>query len=155
MTFRVDPETHLAVEMRTTEKYFSDDPTVERTDAIDYPEGGPADVYALGVPRDTKVIDRRRARTKDGKEIKDFLEAYVRARGKPLEPFTATVLGSAPGKDFSDVMWAFRGKSAGEKVQVEEVDFEQLTGFASCGPGSSLFRRTGTRRPGGGGKSRG
>jgi hypothetical protein len=129
VTFRVDPETQLAVEMRSTEKYFSDDPAVERTYAIDYPETGPADIYALGVPRDAKVVDRRRARTKDGKEIKDFLEAYVKARSKPLEPFTATVLSSAPGKAFNDVLWAFRGKGAGEKVQVEEVDFEQLTAF--------------------------
>jgi hypothetical protein len=129
VTFRVDPETHLAVEMRSTEKYSSDDPMVERTYAIDYPEAGPADVYALGVPRDAKAIDRRRARTRDGKEIKDFLEAYVKARGKPLEPFTATVLSWAPRKDFSDVLWAFRGKLTGQEAQVEEVDFEQLTGF--------------------------
>jgi hypothetical protein len=53
----------------------------------------------------------------------------VKARSKPLEPFTATVLSSAPEKDFSDVMWAFRGKGAGEETKVEEVDFEQLTGF--------------------------
>jgi hypothetical protein len=127
VTFRVDPQTQLAVQMRSTEKYSSDDPAVERTYAIDYPEAGPGDVYALGVPRDAKVVDRRRARTKDGKEIKEFLAAYVRARSKPLGPFTATVLSSAPGKDFSDVLWAFRGKGAGEKAQVEEVDPEQLT----------------------------
>ena len=53
----------------------------------------------------------------------------MKARSKPLEPFTATVLSSAPMKDFSDVLWGFRGKIAGEKVQVEEVDFEQLMGF--------------------------
>ena len=55
VTFRVDPETHLAVEMRSTEKYSWNDPAVERTYAIDYPEAGPADVYALGAPRDAKV----------------------------------------------------------------------------------------------------
>jgi hypothetical protein len=129
VTFRVDPETQLAVEMRSTEKYSSDDPTVERAYAIDYPEAGPADVYALGVPSDAKVIDRRRARTRDGKEIKAFLEAYVQARSKPLEPFTATVLSSAPRKDFSDVLWAFRGRDSREGEKAEEVDFEQLTGL--------------------------
>jgi hypothetical protein len=100
VTLRVDLETQVAVEMRSTEKYSSDDPTVERVYAIDYPEAGPADVYALGVPRDANVVDRRHARTNDSKEIRDFLEAYVQARGKPLEPFKATVLIWAPSSNW-------------------------------------------------------
>jgi len=129
VTFRVDPKTQLPVEMRSTEKYSSDDPTGERIYAIDYPEAGPSDVYALGVPRNAKVIDRRRARTETKKEIKEFLAAYVQARTKPLGRFTTTVLKSVPGKDFSDIYGAFRGKGDGEVMQVEEIDFEQLLAF--------------------------
>jgi hypothetical protein len=129
VTFRVDPETKLPVEMRSTEQFSPNDPTVERVYAIDYPEAGPADVYALGVPRDAQVIDRRHARTKDGKEIQDLLDAYVKARGKPLERYKVTALGELPPKGFSDVFRAFRENTAGEEVQLEEVDFEQLSEF--------------------------
>ena len=50
VTFRVDRTTQLPVEMRSTEKFASNDPTDERIYAIDYPETGPSDIYALGVP---------------------------------------------------------------------------------------------------------
>ena len=129
VTFRVDRTTQLPVEMRSTEKFASNDPTDERIYAIDYPETGPSDIYALGVPRDAKVVDRRRARIKTSKDIKEFLAVYERDRSKPLEPFTMTVLRSDPQKNFSDIYSAFRGKRAGEEMQVEEIDFEQLTTF--------------------------
>ncbi len=129
VTFRVDPKTQLPVEMRSTEKFSSNDPVDERIYAIDYPETGPGDIYALGVPRDTKVVDRRQAVVKTPKEIKDFLAAYVEARKKPLEPFTTTVLMSDPEKDFSDIHRAFRSNGDGDGMQVEEVDFEQLMEF--------------------------
>jgi len=125
VTFRVDPKTRLPVEMRSTEKFAGDDPAGERTYAIDYPEAGPSDVYALGVPRDAKVVDRRRARVRTPKEIKDFLAAYVKARARPLERFTTTVLRSDPQMNFTDIQSAFR-VGAGEDVPFEEVDFGQL-----------------------------
>jgi hypothetical protein len=115
--------------MRSTEKYSSDDPAGQRIYAIDYPEAGPSDVYALGVPRDAKVVDRRRARVETSKEIKAFLEAYVQARKKPLEPLAMTVLKSGPRNDSSDIYSAFRAKSDGEEIQVEEIDVEQLMAF--------------------------
>jgi hypothetical protein len=126
VTFRVDPETQLPVEMRSTEQHSPNDPTDERIYAIDYPDVGPADVYDLDVPRDAKVVDRRGARTEDRWELNALLSTYVQARMKPLEPFTATVLHSYPEKAFSDLLGAFRGKDDGREVQVEEVDFEQL-----------------------------
>jgi hypothetical protein len=129
VTFRIDPKTQLPVEMRSTEKYSSDDPAEERTYTFDYPEAGPADVYALGVPRDAQVVDRRGARIKTAQEIKDFLAAYVEARRKPLEPYTATVLKSDPRANFSDILTAFRTTGEGEAQRVEEVDFEPLMAF--------------------------
>jgi len=129
VTFRVDPQTRLPVEMRSTEKYSSYDSASERIYAIDYPEAGPSDVYALGVPRDAKVVDRRRAKVQNSKEIKDFLAAYVQAREKPLAPFRMTVLKSGPGKDFSDIYSAFRANDDGKEMQVDEIDFEQLMAF--------------------------
>jgi hypothetical protein len=126
VTFRVDPQTQLPVEMRSTEKYSADDPASERTYVIDYPEAGPSDVYALGVPRDAKVVDRRRAHVQTTEEIKDFLAAYVQARAKPLAPYRMTVLKSGPGRDFSDIYSVFRVKDDADQLQVEEIDFEQL-----------------------------
>ncbi len=129
MTFRVDPKTQLPVEMRSTEKFSSNDPAVERIFALDYPEAGPSDIYALGAPPDAQVVDRRRAKVETPAEIKEFLAAYVEARRKPLEPFTTTVLMSVPRMDFSDIFGAFRGNDDGQESRVEEVDIEELMEF--------------------------
>lgn len=32
---------------------------------VDYPEVGPKDIYALGVPRDAKIVDLTAAKNKD------------------------------------------------------------------------------------------
>ncbi len=52
MTFLIDPQTHLPQSMAGR---FGKD-LIEFT--FDYPENGPGDVYALGVPKDTKLVDR-------------------------------------------------------------------------------------------------
>ncbi len=55
-TLRVDPETRLPVHL----VFASADDTAETvTWEFDYPQSGPADVYALGVPEDTRVVDLR------------------------------------------------------------------------------------------------
>src|SRR5258708_17407245 len=115
--------------MRSTEKFSANDPADERIYAIDYPETGPSDIYALGVPRDAMVVDRRRAKVKTPKEIKEFLAMYVKARLRPLEPFTMTALVSDPRTDFSDIRTAFRANGGGDEMQVEEVDVEHLMEF--------------------------
>ena len=65
MTFRVDPQSRLVVEMRSTERLLSNDTAEVRTYAVDYPESGPDDIHALGVPRNAVIVDRRRARSRD------------------------------------------------------------------------------------------
>jgi|GEM_PF-4876848 len=52
MTFYVDPQTHLPQSM--TGKFGME--SAEFT--FDYPENGPGDIYALGVPKDAKLVDR-------------------------------------------------------------------------------------------------
>ncbi len=52
MIFFVDPQTHLPQSM--TGKFGKE--LVEFT--FDYPENGPGDVYALGAPKDAKVVDQ-------------------------------------------------------------------------------------------------
>jgi hypothetical protein len=53
MTFVVDAQTHLPHSM--TMKSIGGE-SIECT--FDYPENGPADVYALGVPKDARLVDR-------------------------------------------------------------------------------------------------
>ena len=49
-TLRVDPQSRLPIDMVSTEKFSPEDKAV-RTYVFDYPESGPADIYALGVPQ--------------------------------------------------------------------------------------------------------
>jgi hypothetical protein len=126
VTFRVDPKTQLPVEMRSTEKFDANDPADVRIYVMDYPGTGPSDIYALGVPRDSTVVDRRRARTETPRGIKDFLAAYVAARKKPLEPYVLIGLKSDPRTNFADIHTAFRGNADGKEMRVEEVDPDQL-----------------------------
>ena len=59
-TFRVDPETRLVRSMAMTQEEDGK-PTFAGYEEIvefDYPAEGPADIYALGVPRDAEIDDR-------------------------------------------------------------------------------------------------
>ncbi|MCU0720793.1 MAG: hypothetical protein MUC83_13875 [Pirellula sp.] len=40
---------------------------------------GPSDIYAMGVPKDSAINDRRHVKTENGEEIKAFLAEYVKA----------------------------------------------------------------------------
>jgi hypothetical protein len=126
VTLRVDPETSLPVEVRSTEKFSANDPAAERTYVLDYPQAGPSDIYALGAPRSAPVVDRRGARTKNGDEIRKFLAAYDEARRKPLERWTTVGLTSSAEADFADILGAFRGRSDGQRVLFEEADVLQV-----------------------------
>lgn len=97
VTIRVNPESGLPVELRTTEKFSPNQTFVELTLAIDYPESGPSDIYAMGVPNDAVIIDRRDVKTENGEEIKKFLDAYVAARQKPLEPSSMEIVQERAG----------------------------------------------------------
>ena len=120
---RVDPETQLPVQLRISGRMSPDVPMAEQTVLIDYPETGPSDIYALGVPRNAPIVDQRRSRkTENGEEIKAFLDAYIQAKAKPIEPFSMTVLTSRPGTDFTEISDAFRGRDDGQGVQLEQVN---------------------------------
>jgi hypothetical protein len=77
-TLRVDPETKLPVSLALASPTNPKDPL---TWLFDYPEHGPLDIYALGVPRETKIDDRMpsndalevlRAMVSSREEIGDF-----------------------------------------------------------------------------------
>ncbi len=54
--YRVDVATKLPVLCRVSGQW--DGKTATRETQFDYPDNGPADLYALGVPRTTKLVDR-------------------------------------------------------------------------------------------------
>lgn len=126
ITFRVDPQSQLVVEMRSTEKFSSNDPAAVRSYTVDYPESGPNDIHALGAPRTTAVVDRRRAKSRDAKEITEFLAAYAKARLKPIEPYSTIILASLSEPSVSCVIQACQGRNDGKSLRVDQADHEQL-----------------------------
>lgn len=124
VTFRVDPQTNLPFEMTSTEKLAPGDPATERTYVVDYPESGPADIYALGVPRTAKVVDRRRKPTADEPQLQELFAAYDEVRKEPMESYKAVVMMTLPGK--TDVLSAYRVRLDAEGLQVSAVDHDRL-----------------------------
>ncbi len=60
VTFIVDSQTHLP---RSMIGRFTGEPQSMNFE-FDYPATGPADIYALGVPKNAKLIDRAAAEAK-------------------------------------------------------------------------------------------
>jgi hypothetical protein len=100
LTFRVDPRTRLPKSMAFVSTPHSDAPkmaSIEAEFVFDYPEQGPADIYALGVPRSARVDDRvphgELARLLDGinnsrdKFPQTYLAAVSRGNAKALPQF--------------------------------------------------------------------
>lgn len=126
ITFRVDPKTQLPFQVQAYDKIGPNKAVVERIFAIDYPETGPTDIYALGVPAAATIVDRSGAVTKSGAEIAKFLLEYERASRQRIEPFMATIFVSLPRAEFSDVYQIFRAVQGKEGIQFEEIDSLQL-----------------------------
>jgi hypothetical protein len=127
-TFRVDPETRLPATM--TEHYtFQDQSGAKEMDGrilvFDYPENGPADIYALGVPKTQAVVDRRR--TGDTKDATQILKACCSAAQKQMEPYSATVLHTvASRRGWTDIAEAYRVRRSGPTLEVEQADPDEL-----------------------------
>ena len=95
---RVDPDSGLPVELRSTENFSPDQSGPEWRLAIDYPESGPLDIYAMGIPGNAAVIDRRSVETEIGEEINEFLAAYRAARGEPLRASSVKTVQEIAGR---------------------------------------------------------
>jgi hypothetical protein len=127
-TFRVDPVTKLPATM--TEHYTVQDPSGAkemdgRTLVFDYPETGPADIYAFGVPKTGAVVDRRR--TGDARDATQILKACVAAAKKQMEPYAATVLRTvASRRGWTDIAEAYRIRRSGTTLEVEQADSDEL-----------------------------
>ncbi len=121
-TVRIDPATRLPIEMTSDESLGGK--KASRTFVFDYPETGPEDVYALGVPREATVLDWRRPAG-----VKELYAAHAKGRDRAIEPYTAIVVTSVMHSDFADIFDAMRVRFDGSSWQIEHADFDQLCKF--------------------------
>lgn len=121
-TIRVDAETRLPARM--IEQLTAGDKPVVRTFVFDYPETGPADVYALGVPRTAKVVD---VRLPGG--AKEIAAAHAKGRLKPMDHYTAIGLMTHPKTGWRDIMTAHRIEFDGSTYRLAWADLMALLEF--------------------------
>ena len=115
MEFRVDPDTKLPQAMTLKLLVPGHNEAADQKPIvfeIDYPAEGPADIYALGVPRDAKLDDRM-----PSDDAKRALKALADGR-RDFDPYFALVFGEAQDYRFSIppslVIWR-----RGNQVRVE------------------------------------
>jgi hypothetical protein len=120
-TIRVDPESQLPIDMTSTEQPAGGDPPVARTYIFDYPESGPSDIYALGVPRTATLVDWRRPAG-----ASELYAAHQKGYAQWNERYSAIVVMSDRKAAFSDIFEGFCVRYDGQSWQVETADFDQL-----------------------------
>ena len=90
-------KTHLLMRMEL-EGWDEIDTFIKVANVVcDYPETGPMDIYALGVPENAKIIDKRPT-----PEVRQILDNYQTARLKDVASFTAVELISRDNKTFPE-----------------------------------------------------
>lgn len=119
MTFRVDPRTRLPQSM--IERISVGGKTVDRKLVFSYPPAGPADIYALGVPKNAKRV--RRSGTP---KLEATIAAINKRRSTTLEPYTAVVLVSLRSQNWKDIVDAYRIRRTASQLTIEQVDLREL-----------------------------
>jgi hypothetical protein len=103
-----DPRTHLPLRHRTRLQLAYRETTGKEwsTGDYDFPATGPADVYALGVPRGTPIVKEVATAPKAAKPV---LDAINRAHDGFLKKYRAVVWSTRPGSqdrvDGLDIIW--------------------------------------------------
>jgi hypothetical protein len=115
MTFRVDPATRLPHSMTA---FANDGPQPQRMEALfSYPEQGPADIYALGVPRNAKLVDLA-----PGDDVQQLIDAIKRSAAR-FGPYRVLNVANKPGdpwyRGLAYVVWSSGRRSRMEYGIVE------------------------------------
>ncbi len=101
VVFRVDPQTLLPQSMECVgENSPSGGPAVRMKYALDYPDEGPADIYALGVPRSAKIVDRV-----PSPDLARVLEGVRSSRRRFADSYYAIVVETIDMKGRSENWW--------------------------------------------------
>jgi hypothetical protein len=90
LVIRVDPKSNLPYSVRTEGKFKGQAFATE--ELFDYPEKGPTDIYAMGVPRSAKLVDR----TPRG-DLARLLDGVKAARNR-FDDYAAIVVEGADNK---------------------------------------------------------
>jgi len=118
VTFRIDPETKL-IESWTISSSDGD----ELKSKIDYLKEGPVDIYALGAPRDAKVISRI-----PSEKMQRIIDQTIGNR-QHLNPYTAYILGTYDIKE--TLVYVYRTRRVGSRWLVEMADPKELRDLKS------------------------
>ncbi|QDU11051.1 hypothetical protein [Gimesia aquarii] len=123
VTFRVDAKSSLPRSME--EEFFVEGKNRIRKIEFDYPNTGPADIYALGVPRTAKLVDR----LPSGNLVK-ILTNVEEMRRRPMESYSAVVLQSITRNNGQrQLVNAYRVLRNGLDLEIKQVDPEELLAF--------------------------
>ncbi len=111
--YRVDSETRLP-KFRIDRQENADDP--EMRVELDYPESGPADVFALGVPRDVKVVDYVPT-----PELTQIL-AGMRAGREGMDTYSGLIVQGSSRIHWSEASTVWRVWRSGNKWRIEQSE---------------------------------
>lgn len=118
--FHVPSEAKLPTNM--VEEWLYDGKTMSRVMQMDYPEFGPADLAALGVPGDAKIVD-----THTNPDLKSVLKSYAEQQRTGQERYSAVVLRTVVEKpDWKWVNEMYKVQFDGAAYTTDSTDIEQL-----------------------------
>lgn len=126
---RVDQQTHRPMELK---RWFISDGKLGEypaTFAIDYPDAGPDDVYALGAPKDARVFD-----------VRNLDKYFPERKSRETADYEAIVVHFYGSKPLAWVFEAQRfrhnaGGTTGERADIEKVfELSQSVYSGSYGP---------------------
>ncbi len=139
--YTVDPSVERVVEIEARPVSGSSETSPSVRLKIDYPETGPADVYALGVPRDVKTVDHTAPR-EDSDWERHFKKAIETIDSRPDWPRTPEEVAKAywtarATKNYEEmaVLWPGSGSWPKEVFQ-DEAPVEYVFGKADEAPRS-------------------
>lgn len=89
--FRVPAGAELPSSM--TEEWTYNGKTVSRVMQMDYPDSGPADLYALNVPRTAKIVNLHST-----SDLKSVLKSYAKYQATDFDSYSAIVLTTVQPK---------------------------------------------------------
>jgi hypothetical protein len=112
VTYRVDPVTRLP-KYCLEKPRFADD-AEDRID-FDYPQSGPADIYALGVPRDAKIADRI-----PSPELAEILAGLQAGREK-MDAYSGLIVQGGRGAHWSQAFLVWRVWRSGNRWRIEQA----------------------------------
>lgn len=116
--FRVQAGAELPSSM--TDEWIHNGKTISRVMQMDYPDSGPADLYALNVPKNAKIVNLLTS-----SDLKSVLKAYTEHQTAGFDFYSATVLQTVqPSLSWKWVneFFKLRHDASGYSAEIGELD---------------------------------